>query len=179
LVVLHARAFGYCLPFAAVGCANVRHNIFPKNRDWVLATSKFYGLFFKSLTNAEVNLTSHALKVMLVDGTYTPNQDTHRYKSDITGEISGTGYVAGGTTVGSVTVSYDASLNKLSFDAADATWPASTISARYAILYDSSPASDATRPLIGYVDFGGVISSTAAQFAVVWDSAGVGYVTVA
>lgn len=144
-----------------------------------MATSKFYSGFFRSLWNKEIDLDTDSLKLMLCTSAYTPDQDTHRYKSSITNEVSAPGYTAGGAVVGSVAVSYDTSGNVLSFDGADVTWPASTITARYGILYDSSPASDATRPLILYVDFGGNISSTAATFTMSWDAAGIGAVTLA
>jgi len=143
-----------------------------------MAISHFYAGFFKSLANKEINLTSDTLKVLLCESAYTPDQDNHRYKSDLSHEVTGTGYTAGGATVASVAVSYDAGTKRVSFTGAAASWPSSTILARYAILYDSTPSTDATRPLIGYVDFGGDIGSTAATYAVSWSADGIGYVTV-
>ena len=142
-------------------------------------TAKFFGKFFVSLCNKEIDLDSDSLKLLLVNSSYTPNQDTHQYKSDVSNEVTGTGYTAGGATVSSVTVSYNSGTNTLSFDAADVTWATASITARYGILYDASPGSDATRPLIGYIDFGGDVTSTGADFTVVWDAAGIGSVTVA
>jgi len=138
-----------------------------------------YGLFLKSLANKEVDLDSDSLKVMLCTSSYVPNQDTHQYKSSVTNEVTGTGYTAGGATLGSVTVVYDAPSNTLTLDAADASWPTSTLTARYAVVYDSTPASDATRPLIAYVDFGADVSSTAATFTLAWDAAGIVTLTAA
>jgi len=142
-------------------------------------TAKMYGLFLKSLANKEVDLDSDSLKVMLCTSSYVPNQDTHQYKSSVTNEVTGTGYTAGGATLGSVTVVYDAPSNTLTLDAADASWPTSTLTARYAVVYDSTPASDATRPLIAYVDFGADVSSTAATFTLAWDAAGIVTLTAA
>lgn len=136
-------------------------------------TAKMYGPFLQSLANKEVDLDSDTLKVMLCTSAYTPNQDTHRYKSDITNEIAGTGYTAGGVTLTSVAVTYTGATNTLMLDSADPSWPSSTITARYAVYYDSSPASDATRPLISYVDFGADVSSTAAAFTLQLDPAGI------
>jgi hypothetical protein len=144
----------------------------------IAVSAKYYGLFFKSLCNKEVNLNSDTLKLMLCTSAYTPNQDTHQYKSSVTNEVTGPGYTAGGATVGSIAVAYNGGTNVLSIDGADVTWAASTITARYAVLYDSTPATDATRPLIGYVDFGADVTSTAANFSVVWDANGIATVTV-
>lgn len=146
-----------------------------------MATSKFYGKFLQSLFNKEIDIDSDVLKVMLCTSSYTPDQDAHRYKSDITNEITGTGYTAGGVALTGVSMTYDAATNKLSFTSTSTpSWATSTITARYAVLYDSTPATDATRPLILYVDFGADVSSTTATFSVPWDPTnGIGYITAA
>lgn len=146
-------------------------------------TAKYYGLFFQSLFNKEIDIDSDTLKLMLCTTSYTPNQDTHRYKSSVTGECSGSGYTAGGATVTGVSVSYDAGTNVLSFSASDVTWSAVTLisgnAPRYAVLYDATPGSDATRPLIGYIDFGGTdYAPNGGNLVVKWDPAGVGGVTI-
>jgi hypothetical protein len=46
------------------------------------------------------------------------------------------------------------------------------------VIYDSTPATDATRPLIALVDFGADVSSTAATFTVTFDVRGICYVLV-
>lgn len=140
--------------------------------------SKFYGLFYKSAFNKEIDLDSDTIKCMMCTSAYTPDQDAHQYKSSVTNEISGPGYTAGGVAISPLTVSYNATTNVLSFDGADASWSAATLTARYAVVYDSTPSTDATRPLIGYVDFGADVTSTASTFAVVWDASGIGAVTV-
>lgn len=139
---------------------------------------KFFGSFLLSAMNKEIDLDSDTLKVMLCTSAYTPNQDAHRYKSAVTGEVSGSGYTAGGVTLAGVTVTYDAATNTLKLDADDASWPAATITARHAVIYDATPGSDATRPLIGYTTFDQDISSTAAAFQLIWDPAGICTLTV-
>lgn len=142
-------------------------------------TAFMYGLFPKSVWNKEVDLDSDAIKVMLCTSAYTPNQDTHQYKTSVTNEVTGTGYTAGGATLGSTVVAYTAGTNTLNFDAADTVWATSTITARYAVVYDSTPGSDATRPLICYIDFGADVISTGGNFTIVWDVNGIISVTVA
>ena len=138
-----------------------------------------YGLFPKSVWNKEVDMDSDTIKVMLCTSTYTPNQDTHQYKSSVTNEVTGTGYTAGGLTLTGTVVAYTAGTNTLNFDAADAVWTTSTITARYAVVYDSTPGTDATRPLICYVDFGADVVSSGGSFTIAWDVAGIVSVTVA
>lgn len=146
-------------------------------------TAKFYGLFFKSAMNKEVDLDSDTIKLMLTTSSYTPNQDTHQYKASVTNEVSGTGYTAGGTTVGPITTNYDTATNVWSFDGPDASWTSATLNGvnapRWAVLYDSTPSTDATRPLIGYVDLDGDTPITSGTLSITWNSVGIGYVTVA
>ena len=145
----------------------------------IAVTAKLFGGFLLSLANKEINLGADTFKVMLCTSSYVPDQDTHRYKSDVTNEITGTGYTAGGATLGSVTVGYTAGTNTLKFDAADSAWSGSTLTARYAVVYDATPGTDATRPLICYGDFGADVSTTSGTFTVTWDSAGIATLTAA
>jgi hypothetical protein len=142
-------------------------------------TAKMYGLFLKSLGNKEIDLDSDTLKVMLCTSSYTPNQDTHQYKSDVTNEVSGTGYTATGQTLASVTWAYTSGTNTMKLDATDPSWTTSTITARYAVFYDSTPGSDATRPLISYMDFGQDEVSSAGTFTITLDAAGIVTLTAA
>ena len=142
-------------------------------------TSFFYGLAHLSAWNKEIDFNSDTIKVMLCTSAYTPNQDTHQYKSSVTNEVTGAGYTAGGATLGTPTLTYTAGTNVLMLDGADVSWATSTITARYAVIYDSTPATDATRPLIAYVDFGADVVSTGGSFDLVWNAAGIATVTVA
>lgn len=142
-------------------------------------TALLYGSFPAKLANKEIDWDSDTIKVALATSTYTPNQDTHDYFNDITNEVTGTGYTAGGATLGSKTVNYTSGTNTQAFDAADTSWTTSTITARYAIIYDATPGTAATNPLIGYVDFGADVSSTAGTFTITWDAAGIFTISVA
>lgn len=142
--------------------------------------SKLYGNFLAKALNKEVDWDSDTIKVALLSSSYTPNQDTHDYYDDVVAnEVTGTGYTTGGATLGSKTVTYDGTNNVIILDAADTTWSSSTITARYAVVYDDSGASNAAKALIGYVDFGSDQSSTNGNFTITWDSTGIVRITVA
>jgi hypothetical protein len=142
--------------------------------------SKLYGNFLKQALNKEIDWDSDTIKVALLSSSYTPNQDTHDYYDDVSAnEVTGTGYTTGGITLGSKTSTYDGTNNVIVLDAADVTWSSSTITARYAVVYDDTPATAGTKPLIGYVDFGSDQSSTNGNFTITWDSTGIVRITVA
>jgi len=139
-----------------------------------MATLYVYGAFLSKMLNKEVDWDSDTIKVLLCTSSYTPNQDTHDYADDLTNEVAnGNGYTTGGATLASKTATYDAGNNRLTLDAADVVWAASTITARYAVIYDSTPGSAATNPLIAYIDFGSDVSSSSGNFTITWDSNGI------
>lgn len=120
-----------------------------------------------------IDWLSDTIKVLLCTSSYTPAQDTHVFHSDITNEVTGTGYTEGGATLGSKTLDYTAGTNVIKFDGADVAWTSSTITARYAVIYDDTPATSATKPLLGYVDFGADQSTVNGTFTITWDAAGI------
>lgn len=142
--------------------------------------SKLYGQFIQQSFNKEIDWDSDTIKVSLLTNTYTPDQDAHNYYDDVSSyEVSGTGYTSAGLTLANKTNTYNAGTNVIVLDADDVTWASSTITARYAVIYDATPATNATRPLIGYVDFGSDQSSSNGNFTITWDSTGIVRVTVA
>lgn len=132
---------------------------------------------FKVITmdaSAGIDWTVDTIKLALCTSTLTPSADTHTYFSDITNEVSGTGYTAGGATLGTKTLTQDNTNDRGVADAADVTWSASTITARYAVLYKSTGTAS-TSPVMGIIDFGSDKSSSATDFVVQFHANGIIY----
>lgn len=142
-------------------------------------TSKWYSQAFDSAFKKKIDVSADTFKVVLVTSSYTFDQDTHNFKDDITNEITGTGYTAGGATLTSPTFNYTSGTNTFAFDGADVAWTSATFTARGAVIYDATPGTDATRPLLVFVDFGADVTVTAGTLTLTWDSAGVASITVA
>lgn len=101
-----------------------------------------------------IDYTADTLKVMLTTSTFTPNQDTHDFKDDVTNEVSGTGYSAGGATV-TATLTYDGATNEFRITLTNPSWgPGASLTFRNAVLYKST-GTDATSPLIAYIAYAG------------------------
>ncbi len=126
-----------------------------------------------------IDFLSDSIKTMLTTSSYVPDQDAHVFKSDVTNEISGTGYSAGGTALATKTLGYTSGTNVIKFDADDVAWASSTLTARIAVIYDATPSTDATRPLMVFIDFGADVSTTNGTFTIVFDSAGICTITPA
>jgi hypothetical protein len=203
-------------------------------------SANFYRQADAKAWNKEIDWNSDTIKCALATSAYTPNLDTHAYFSDITNEITGTGYTAGGATLTSPTIVYTAANSwgtaaatstayavgdvvrpaagngflyrasvagtsggaaptwpttigatvtdggvtwtnvgkgALVLDAADTSWSTATLTARYAIIYDSTGTA-ATSALIALIDFGADVSSTASTFLIVWPTQGIAIKTV-
>lgn len=125
---------------------------------------------------SDINAAGSDVRVALCTSTYTPNQETHNDFADITNEVSGDGYTAHGVALANKAVTEATRVT--TFDADNASWADSTITARYAIIYDYETAVDATSPLIAYVDFGEDKSSENGTFEIQWDAGGIFTITV-
>ena len=136
-------------------------------------TAQVYGRAAELLLEGSHDLDGATYNVMLTTSAYTPDVDTHDFRSDITNEVTGTGYSAGGQALGTVTVTYDSANNRAVFDAADAVWASSTITARYAVIYRARGGASSADELLCYVDFGADVSSTGGAFTIAWHANGI------
>jgi hypothetical protein len=124
------------------------------------------------LSRAEIDLLDNTIKIALCTSSYTLDRDAHTFFDDITNEVTGTGYTAGGATLASKTITKDDANDRSVFDAADVSWTSSTITARYGIMYmDSGTAS--TSPLIACLDFESDQSSSNGTFTIQWNASGI------
>lgn len=105
-------------------------------------------------------------------------QATNQYLSDLPDHevANGNGYTTGGATLGTKTCALASLVT--TFDAADTAWAASTITARYAVIYYSTGTAS-TSLLIGYVDFGADQASSSGTFQITWNASGIFTITVA
>lgn len=136
-------------------------------------SGKMYGNALLKALNKEVNWSADTIKVMLCTGAYSPDQDGHIYKAQVTNEVAaGNGYTAGGSVLSGKTIAYSGTNNTITLDAGDVAWPNSTITARYAVIYDDT-GNAATSVLLGYIDFGQDTVSASGTFQITWNAAGI------
>lgn len=121
------------------------------------------------LQNNAYNFVSDTIKCILATSSYTPDAEAHSVLADITNEVSGGNYARITLASKSITRS-GGTVTVTSANIQQAS--NSTITAKYAILYDDTHASDG---LIAYVDLntgGGSVSSTASSFDIVISGSG-------
>ena len=95
------------------------------------------------------------------------NLDAYDFRDDISNEVTGTGYTAGGVAATVTVGSVDTTNDRTPVTITDLTnaWTGSTISAVGGWLYKVI-GSAATDQLVGFVDFGGTVTSTAGNYSV-------------
>lgn len=130
-----------------------------------------YNSFKTNLMNGNIDLDTNSFKCMLVTSAYTPNQDMHVDRADVTNEVTGTGYTAGGVALTSLSVTQDNTFDRGEWDFADPVWPSSTITARGAVIYKDTGVA-ANDLLVAYIDFGSDKSSSGGEFRLTINSEG-------
>jgi hypothetical protein len=110
-------------------------------------------------------------KVLLVTDSYTPNFDTHDFRDDITNEVTGTGYTAGGIALTTTEITLASGV--LTFDAADSSWASSTIANAMAAVHYFNVGSAATDQLGFLSDFVTAVSTTNGTLTVQWNASGI------
>lgn len=87
-----------------------------------------------------------------------------------TNEVSGTGYTAGGEALTNLGVSSSGTTGFADFS--DATWSSATITARGALIYNTTPAGGVSaNASVAVLDFGADKSSTDGDFTVIFPTA--------
>ena len=131
-----------------------------------------YNSFKAKIMDGSVDLDTDTIKVALVTSSYTPDQDAHDFFDDVTNEVVGTGYSAGGASLANKSVTQDNTDNEGVFDADDVTWSSSTITARGAVVYKST-GTPSTSALIAYLDFSTDQISSNGNFVIQWAAEGI------
>lgn len=126
--------------------------------------SLIYNSVLRDEATGLVDFDTDTFKVMLVTSAYVENKDTHTKRSDITNEVVGTGYTAGGNTVTVTVPAVDNVNDRLDMSLGGTTWPASTITARKAVYYKSRGGLATADEIIGVNDFVTDVSTTVGTF---------------
>lgn len=114
--------------------------------------------FKQQILLGEHDLDTDVIKLALYTSAATLDAATTVYSTS--NEVVGTGYTAGGNTLSGATVSLTGTTAFVDF--ANTTFAAATITARGALIYNSSKADKA----IAVLDFGSDKTSTAGDFVV-------------
>jgi hypothetical protein len=124
--------------------------------------TSFKGEVLQGLHNFTLS-TGNVFKIALYTNAASFTAATTVYTA--TNEVTGTGYTAGGNTLTNVTPTTSGTTGFTDF--ADTTWSTATITARGAMIYNSTNGNRA----VAILDFGSDKTSTSGDFTIVFPAA--------
>ncbi|MGV3727725.1 hypothetical protein [Hydrogenophaga sp.] len=110
-----------------------------------------------------IDFDTDTFRVTLHTSGYAEDKDAHDFFNDVTNEVVGTGYTAGGNVV-TVTVTLDTVNDRLDISLGGTTWPSSTITARKAVYRKARGGASSADELVAVNDFGADVISVAGTF---------------
>ncbi len=113
----------------------------------------------EQLLGAVHDMDTDVFKIALYTSSATLSAATTIYSTS--DEVVATGYTAGGNTLSGAAITLSGTTAFVDFS--DSTWTTATITARGALIYNSSKANKS----VAVLDFGGDKSSTAGDFTVI------------
>lgn len=123
--------------------------------------SIIFNSFLEDLARGAIDLDTDTFKVMALGAAYSENKDTHLKRSDLTNEVSGTGYTAGGNVV-TISLTKDLTNDRLDVTLGGTTWPTSTITnAQKFAYYKSRGGAASADELVAVIDNGTPVSTVA------------------
>jgi len=128
--------------------------------------TSFYNSAKQSLNDGTIDLDTDDIYAALCTNAYTMDQDLHDFFDDITNEVSGTGYTAGGQALTGKSVAADNTDNEGYFTSDAITWANASITARYLIFYKKRGGASSLDDLISCIDLGADKTSSGGNFVI-------------
>jgi len=121
--------------------------------------------FKEDLFQKEQDLDTDTIKIALYTSSATLDATTTAYTTS--GEVSGTGYTAGGVTLTGATIGTSGTTAYVDFD--DPEWTTASFTTAGALIYNDTTAGDNS---IAVLSFGGDFTVTAGTFRIVFPAPG-------
>ncbi len=135
----------------------------PSTYIFMAITSAVCNSFKQELYQAVHDMDTDVIKIALYTDSATLNKSTTAYST--TNEVVGAGYTSGGKVLSGAAISLDGDTAIVDFS--NIEWSSATITARGALLYNSSKANKA----VAAIDFGSNKTSFNGLFTVVFPTA--------
>ncbi|MGL6291692.1 MAG: hypothetical protein ACRC2H_13460 [Silanimonas sp.] len=121
--------------------------------------SLIYNSAARAVLTGAIDFDTDTFRAMLVTSGYTENKDTHDFRDDVTNEVTGTGYTAGGIPITATVAAVDTANDRVVVTFAAVNWPSSTITARKMVVYKSRGGAAGADELVFVNDFGADVVS--------------------
>jgi len=118
----------------------------------------------EDMARGAVDFDTDTFKMMLVTSSYSPAL-TDSKRSNITNEVSGTGYTAGGIAT-TCTVGRASGVTTLTFSSPTWAAPVSGFTARRGVIYKSRGGASSADELVCVLDFGSGVAANGTSYTV-------------
>lgn len=120
--------------------------------------------FIGDILRANIALAGD-FKIMLVSEAYTPDDTGHTRRSDITNEVSGDGYTAGGVAIIPEVID-DVANSRIKIRFPQTTFSNVTVGARGCVIYRARGGAASADELVCYGDLGETVDVEAGDFVI-------------
>lgn len=135
-----------------------------------MATANWFGQAamgqFGTTPARRMDWVTDTVNVLLTTVTYAEDLDAHDFRNDVTNEVTGTNYSAGGVALSGKTLTYDSATNESRMDANDPTFTNITVSGIRKAVFYKVVGSSATDPVLFIYVFDGDQTVAAADFII-------------
>jgi hypothetical protein len=117
-----------------------------------------------AIINETLNLSAGNFWAMLLSTGYTPSP-SHSFRSDLSAEVTGTGYTAGGVAA-PLTITRNDALDEIIVRAEQIILTGCTVSPRYVVIYQKLGGAATADRVVMIVDWGAVYPATGAAYPI-------------
>jgi hypothetical protein len=117
-----------------------------------------------AIINETLNLSAGNFWAMLLGTGYTPSP-SHSFRSDLSAEVTGTGYTAGGVAA-PLTITRNDALDEIIVRAEQIILTGCTVSPRYVAIYQKLGGAATADRVVMIVDWGAVYPATGAAYPI-------------
>jgi hypothetical protein len=128
--------------------------------------SLIFNAAVRNVATGVIDFDTDTFWAMLTTSTYTENKDTHDFRDDVTNEVTGTGYTAGGKVIPVSVAAVDTANDRVVVTIGPVDWTASTITARKMVVYKRRGGAATADELVFVNDFGSDVISASGTFTV-------------
>lgn len=128
--------------------------------------SFFYDSFWDDVFKGNITVSSDTFYMMLTTNSYSPSKSANAKRSDVTNEVSGTGYTTGGSAVAVTLTAASGNGDLETVNLADVTWSASSFTTAFGVVYKHRGGAASADNLLCLLDFGGSQTVATQSFTV-------------
>lgn len=149
-----------------------------------ITASGLYCITFRDCldpTNIGLDLTATDSKMALVNDTHTPDFSVHDQFADLTNEVSGTGWAAGGVLLSAISAGATSMAPTLVVSSGSLVWDGNDVAvsgttltnAMAAVIYADAETTPVADPLVILIDFVTAFSTVNGVFGIQWAAGGI------